>query len=926
MQDIPHKPERSAAARWAALATALVFAIGVAARLVGAWWLRDAKNPDYAVVVQMARHMAEGRGWPVFFYGQPYMGSLEPTVSGALVSIFGPAPFPVCLGTALFGIALLFAVHRWARECGGAWAGVLAVAAAAIGPVGYFQYMAAPRGGYALALLLTVLLLREGAGLAWAARRTGHVETGRALLLGMMAGLGFWNFWLTLPAVLTAGLLVVAGLRGRILKIRLWLAGCGGFAAGSAPFWTWNATHQWASFTSQRSASGLRALLDTLRLLLVERIPMLLDLDDAPTVRKAVVLVAYALPVAGAVAACLPRRGTPWSFRTWSLAGMVLFTGIFAFSYGASSFGAIRSPRYLLPFLPLAAVLSGMATAATAAAAVGTRGLPRILRASGAILLAACLAGTVATQLRDIRVLQTPQTWPAKANLVADTLRGRGTDAVMADYMLYGFNWATHERLCFSSPILERYPPFAQTLEKARHPAVIENFKGFNHFLDATRAKAASESMAGYRLHTEATPPPTATRPLPPGQVRRITDHRGNDWTLALTDQSLTTPATLLPEPDGMSSLEIQFTEPVPACGVRTWIFGEDGFAAWSVEGRPAKDAPFAELSPPHTLSGFYWSGPRFYFGGLDWRAEKRFPPMVLETLRITFHTRGNLHAVQLADVQALQDAGPLHPLDVPAIAQAVKDRHLTRVHADRWLANELHQALDGHVWTSREPSVFGEAEGSTLIQPSLRGTALAVEPGVEDSVRRTLARVGLAADEVEVGGIRLFVFRGTGGDPRDLPDMRFVGTLLAVDLPAPSREPTVPIDATFLRGRLRLVALSAWPSQVRPGELLAFEAQWQVAKGTKLPSNLGLFAHFLRDDRIAFQLDAPETFRPAPAEGRFTTYHSVRVPPDCPPGPVLPALGLCKYSLLAQRLAVETPRPIRNRRVVVPGPFEVLK
>ena len=34
-------------------------------------------EPDEAVVGLMAKHISEGRELPVFYYGQPYLGSLE---------------------------------------------------------------------------------------------------------------------------------------------------------------------------------------------------------------------------------------------------------------------------------------------------------------------------------------------------------------------------------------------------------------------------------------------------------------------------------------------------------------------------------------------------------------------------------------------------------------------------------------------------------------------------------------------------------------------------------------------------------------------------------------------------------------------------------------------------------------------------------
>ncbi len=100
---------------WANTLTGLLLAIGAAQLVACAWFLRNSTSPDYATVVLMARHMAAGKGFPVFFYGQAYMGSLEPAASALLCWLFGPSPFNVCLGTVFFGL-LLFVLTASSRD------------------------------------------------------------------------------------------------------------------------------------------------------------------------------------------------------------------------------------------------------------------------------------------------------------------------------------------------------------------------------------------------------------------------------------------------------------------------------------------------------------------------------------------------------------------------------------------------------------------------------------------------------------------------------------------------------------------------------------------------------------------------------------------------------------------------------------------
>ena len=145
---------------WAALA------LGVAARVAGAWATRAISEPDPSVVALMARHMAALKEFPVFFYGQAYMGSLEPAASALAVRLLGSTGFAVNLGPVLFAALALFFLWRWARDAAGPWGGLAAVVAGLFGPLAYFQFQYAARGGYMVALFVDALAIFAAARLA----------------------------------------------------------------------------------------------------------------------------------------------------------------------------------------------------------------------------------------------------------------------------------------------------------------------------------------------------------------------------------------------------------------------------------------------------------------------------------------------------------------------------------------------------------------------------------------------------------------------------------------------------------------------------------------------------------------------------------------------------------------------------------------
>ena len=144
--------------QWKAIVTALVL-VGLLLRVFGAWASRLITDPDAGVVALMARHIASGSEWPVFFYGQSYMGSLEPIVSGLVCMIIGISGFGVGLGTALVATACLPVIYLWGKESSGAVAGLIALTICLIGPYDYYMFQFNPRGGYMVTVLLGLLIM-----------------------------------------------------------------------------------------------------------------------------------------------------------------------------------------------------------------------------------------------------------------------------------------------------------------------------------------------------------------------------------------------------------------------------------------------------------------------------------------------------------------------------------------------------------------------------------------------------------------------------------------------------------------------------------------------------------------------------------------------------------------------------------------------
>ncbi|GHJ14014.1 DUF423 domain-containing protein [Micromonospora sp. AKA38] len=231
----------------------LIGGIGVGYRL--ALLLADAPptNSDEATMGLAALHIARGDAFPVWFYGQAYMGTLEAYLAAPLVAVAGPSVLVLRLPTlALYALFLLLSWRLTRRLGGDRWYALLVVAVLALGADRVVKNQLIAGGGYpelnpagAALALLTVGLCVGGPGARlprWAA-------------WGLVAGVLLWVDPLILPYVATLGALLLAW-RRRELAGRAGAVLAGALLLGAAPMVLDSLRHGRNPLTAVLRASG----------------------------------------------------------------------------------------------------------------------------------------------------------------------------------------------------------------------------------------------------------------------------------------------------------------------------------------------------------------------------------------------------------------------------------------------------------------------------------------------------------------------------------------------------------------------------------------------------------------------------------------------------------------------------------------------
>ncbi len=241
-------------------------------------------DADEAIVGLMAMHISQGSAWPAFYYGQHYMGSLEPLLVAALFRIWGPSSGALVSIPLMFSIWMVPLVYLIARTISGRLGALAAALLMAVPPTGLVVWSAKARGGFIEVIVLGALALLFTA--RWL--KSEQRELSQTALIGFLLGLGWWTnnqvvfFMLPIGFMMTAALLQGPSTYLReplIVRVRQVVqhggVGLAAFLAGGLPFWMYNLSNDFASF-GMFSPAGTKDLSAHIEGLFTIAIPMLL--------------------------------------------------------------------------------------------------------------------------------------------------------------------------------------------------------------------------------------------------------------------------------------------------------------------------------------------------------------------------------------------------------------------------------------------------------------------------------------------------------------------------------------------------------------------------------------------------------------------------------------------------------------------------
>jgi hypothetical protein len=914
-----------------------VIGVGLAVRILKAWAMRYSANGDFGIVALMARHMAHGIDFPVFFYGQPYMGGLEPMVSGLMSFLLkgDSTAFPINLGTALVGASLLPVVYVFARDAGSRRAGLIALIYCVVGSDTLLHYSVAPRGGYMIMMVGGLLALWLTCRVVTLENQGGQASKGAFWAIGLAAGIAWWATQLVTVFLLVAGLIVFAGWRWRLIR-RSVMPVTLGFFIGGLPWWWWNATHQWASFDFGSSFGKVRFRegFESFRNLFLSVVEM------SPETWVGMARLAMLGALAAGFLWILVRdklRGGEKKTFYFRLAVPLLIVAM-ALLYSTSQYVRAHASRYLLPLVPALAVMIGVGC---------DRLLQRFRFPWGWIVAVLVLPSQILLMTRMFDGVPADRTRWALAERLETEVAPACEGVFLADYYAYHWlNYVSQEKLCVAELPMERYVPYARRAEVAERPAYLDNYFNIKGFLAATRSPHQAVDVNGLSVVYGAVPPPDDWQYMAASNIVAIRDGDGTNLCAGIPGATHSESWSGAVRSQSKRSRDFFLASPVSLVGIRLLSFSGRYPGLISVEGRRDARAPWVSLLPPTSTTRYFWSGPYVVLEGIQYFQEFRMnaPTGGVSEVRLTFHNVGkNEEPVGLNEILFLEQA-PCPVGNRPPVARCVeylRGRKVRQVYAPRWLADRIAIMVPPGEMSVRAPSLIGrrlnELPQQDSTNPQLlvfrETTGLFMDERDAPRSRNALRAAGLNWAESRIGSLILLVVPAPETTPVPKPKTHLFWTeqgCFSVPGNELKRVPpsAVPAGIRF-ENRLELAGMSFGGDgsriTVKSGTGLSMSYFWKCPLEVNLTKWVA-FVHFknaagkviFQDDHMLFDNLPPDDLLHQEPREIFSETRQVAVPGTVPPGDYQVWVGMVERRS-GQRIKGVTNLKIVKRAVEIP-------
>lgn len=678
----------------------LLLLIGLILEIYAAWQNRFWENPDEGIVALMAKHMAEGKDFPFFFYGQAYMGSLEPIVTALLFVIFGVSGFVANLGSVACFFWILPILYFWAKDVEGEKAGFLTLIYAVLGPPCFYYYSYTPRGGYALTIVFSALIL-------WLTSRYVFKEVNKQptykinyFILGIVSGLAWWTNQLIVATLITSFLIFIIFLRTKIFQKKIIVFGFTGFIIGSLPFWLWNIFNNFD--TSKFVNSFGRTSFETgLKSFFLEKFPIIINILPDHTIRFWIEISVCFIIFTIFIISIIKSYKSSNTIRFINGINIIFFIIISAIIFSRTHYASMNTPRYLIPIVAPFAIIIGTSIAI----------ISKKIKFAWMLILIFLYNQVVSipdfNSIKKNNIEFYENTIPLQQFLEKQNLH-----SVYIKYYDHGLNFVLKEQFCFSELNGDRYEPYNHFNETQDKIGILKNYGDVDKFLSINGGEAKIYSELSDRfnnIYYDFVPPQRNLTMLDNSLIKEITDSSGKSIKKIIMDNNSESVWQSSKPVNESDWIIIEFYKPVEGAFCRILGINQKSYPKnFYIEAQKDGDSEWISLSPKNSSSNFYWNGPRPYYFGDYFRLEIQFPVIPLTKLKIVNTCLHHVWSIKELQIFISKNENVISEEEsLNLLLKTLNEYNIKRLYADRWVSNAVYKETNGKIATTLDSKMF---------------------------------------------------------------------------------------------------------------------------------------------------------------------------------------------------------------------------
>ena len=736
-------------------------------------------DSDMAINGLMARHILDG-AFPVFFYGQPYCGSLEAFWAAPFFLLFGADRFTLNLSILVLSLFFLGAVILLARrvlDSQGAW---LAALFTALPSYYLIHHSVLARSAYIeiplLGTLLFILTLKATQG--------NRPSPAIFLALGLLSGAAAWTHFLSIFYLIPLGLFLF--LKDRCFWCRkTMLFFLPGLLLGALPFLVYNWIHPLATWTYLQGHAAQEPFLATARGFLAGKVPEILGVMDNGT-------RAFFLPYFSALAyGCWLGVFLSVFFRRRKALGrlligdasriegidlLLIFLCCFPVLYFNSGFSGARTARYLVPLFTALPILLGFSL----------QGLRDHGKSLFSLLLGCLLISNLYGILDHLFLIH-----PEKLRAYWETretdqrlfrfLKARGINRAYVNDYWNGprLTFDAREEVIFAQAYQDRYPGYTRLADASARVAYVFTGETINvgDTLRALGGEFRKEQIGPYGVYYHFRPPEYAYEEIDPADWRLEANY--NPQLIAnLTDRDMTSAWTSgRPQLPGMT-LTVDLGRIYPLVS-RLLLFTLEEFdtpRGLRLEGSIDNHSWEKIYDIPSYWRPFFWSAGRPFNLPDNGPVEMVFPPRPLRFLKLSQtgsddHFTWTVHGLTVYQAYPGETGFPVSWDKIITTLESTLDRSVTPLRTTPGIKAHLPWAWESSREDRGSPNRGDPDLGwDSWIRP-LRPPAFLVEKNQAKDLRLDIKRYfPVEYQEKAVEELVLFYPRPGGAVGRKLP------------------------------------------------------------------------------------------------------------------------------------------------------------